>query len=127
MRRYAGANEVWSCSTVGRKRREPSHLVRVFEKGNLIEMYTSGSVNLHENFYDVTLTPRVTEHGHLATATRIYTTLSLLTGHLNTKMAIIGTIIQVSLLIVNAIAILNEERFLAKSELLYRTYLPQLN
>jgi len=29
-------------------------------------------------------------------------------------MAIIGTIIQVSLLIVNAIAILNEERFLAK-------------
>jgi Yos1-like len=33
-------------------------------------------------------------------------------------MAIIGTIIQVSLLIVNAIAILNEERFLAKSELL---------
>ena len=32
-------------------------------------------------------------------------------------MAIIGTIIQVSLLIINAIAILNEERFLAKSEL----------
>ena len=42
-------------------------------------------------------------------------------------MAIIGTIIQVSLLIVNAIAILNEERFLAKSRLLCRSYLPQLN
>jgi hypothetical protein len=42
-------------------------------------------------------------------------------------MAIIGTIIQVSLLIVNAIAILNEERFLAKSELLCKSHLPLLN
>ena len=83
----------------------------------------------------VTFMPRVTEHGHPATATRIssYTTgsttrnsctlsLLVLRRHLNIKMAIIGTIIQVSLLIVNAIAILNEERFLAKSELL--SYLP---
>ena len=75
--------------------------------------------------------PRVTEHGHPATATRIHTRYSslLLIRHLNTKMAIIGTIIQVSLLIVNAIAILNEERFLAKSGLLCKCkcYLLQLN
>ena len=44
------ANEVWSCSTFGR-RREPSHLVRIREKGNLIEMYTAAvSVNLHGQF-----------------------------------------------------------------------------
>ena len=42
-------------------------------------------------------------------------------------MAIIGTIIQVSLLIVNAIAILNEERFLAKSELLCKCNLSWTN
>lgn len=41
-------------------------------------------------------------------------------------MAILGMIIQVSLLIINAIAILNEERFLAKSRFI-NLHFSQLN
>ena len=33
-------------------------------------MYIAASVNLQEKKYGVTFTPRVTEHGHPATATR---------------------------------------------------------
>jgi hypothetical protein len=42
-----------------------------------------------------------------------------ITGHCNvtsSRMTLIGTICYVSLLMLNAIAILNEERFLARSE-----------
>lgn len=118
LRRSAGVR-INDSSTLWRRRREPSHHVRI-RNVQLENVYTAASVKIHERI----MLSRSWLASQSVSATRIYTTddrraystLANLIRHLNTKMAILGMIIQVSLLIVNAIAILNEERFLAKSK-----------